>query len=202
MKRLFAILITCTIFGFNAYAQECVDLGLSVNWATYNVGAKSIEDMGTCFMGGQILEYQDTNKCKKECKDLIMIHVDDYSGNPQYDAATAYWGEKWRTPTLKEWNELAECCTWKWRQYPNDEGVVVKGYEVMGPNGKTIFLPTRKYNGKYLDCGQYQCSTPVANSKKMYDFMFSPKVYQPTWYMHIKAADFVINLPVRAVTNK
>ena len=159
MKRFFTILTICAIFSFRAQAQEPVDLGLSVNWAKYNVGANSIEDMGICFMGGQTIEYKDTNKCKKQCKDIVMIHIDDYSGNPYYDAATAYWGKKWRTPTLKEWTELIECCTWKWRQYQNDKGVLVKGCEVTGPNGNTIFLPARKPGDKYLDAGQCQCST-------------------------------------------
>ena len=45
-------------------------------------------------------------------------------------------------PTAEEIKELIGVCTWKWTKKNG-----VAGYEVKGPNGKTIFLPaagTRK----------------------------------------------------------
>lgn len=52
------------------------------------------------------------------------------------DAATADWGEDWRTPTLAQWLELIDNCTWTWATVNG-----IKGYTVTGPNENTIFLP-------------------------------------------------------------
>ena len=70
----------------------------------------------------------------------------DISGNPQYDAATANWGDGWRMPTLKEAEELEECA-WEWT---TREGV--NGYNVTGPNGNSIFFPAVGFSrGTSLD---------------------------------------------------
>ena len=66
----------------------------------------------------------------------------DSNGNltPQYDAATANWGGTWRMPTKNELNELINNCTWTWTTQNG-----VKGYNVEGPNGNSIFLPAAGY---------------------------------------------------------
>lgn len=54
------------------------------------------------------------------------------AGNPQYDIATKFMGEKWRLPTRAEWQELVDKCQWeKTRDF----------YIVTGPSGKSIILP-------------------------------------------------------------
>ena len=59
------------------------------------------------------------------------------TGNVEYDAARANWGENWRMPTNKEWIELIIMCYWKWCTL-ND----VPGYKVTSKlNGKSTFLP-------------------------------------------------------------
>ena len=110
-----------------------VDLGLSVKWATMNVGAESPEDFGNYYAWGEI-----------ETKDVYYLYnnttygVEIYgiSGNAKYDAATANWGNSWRMPTSTEINELINDCTWNWTTL-ND----VYGYSVIGNNGNSIFLP-------------------------------------------------------------
>lgn len=186
---------------FSICAQGCVDLGLSVNWAICNVGANTPEETGTLFAGGQIKEIT-LDMSIRDYKKMIMIHTQDYSGNPDYDAATAYMGSPWRTPTAREWEELLSRCTWRWCKYPNANGVKVKGYEVTGPNGNSIFLPSRRnpYNGKYATYESYQCSTPVANTNKMNFLVFSSSAQR---LIRIKYADhFFPLLPVRGVIDK
>ena len=213
MKKLFlsfvaSVMIICS---FTAQAQEYVDLGLSVNWAAYNIGAKSIEDTGTRYIGGQITEYPTSpdNKWFRQSKNLIIRHTQDYSGDPQYDAATAYWGEGWRTPKSNEWEELITRCVWKWCQYRNENGIIVKGYEITGPNGNVIFLPANIFNGKYVNGGGYQCSTPhpktntyATNSIASNMLAFSHKKYCMGWYVYIKANGITCGFPIRAVTDK
>ena len=126
---------------------EAVDLGLSVKWATHNVGAESPEDYGDYFAWGETTtksSYAESNSVTHGLSDseLITLGIIDANGNltVAYDAATANWGDKWRIPTLNEIQELINNCTWKWTVM-ND----VNGYEVTGTNGNSIFLPTAGY---------------------------------------------------------
>ena len=115
----------------NGYAY--VDLGLSVKWATMNVGASSPGDYGDYFAWGEVhpkSEYTDKNSLTYE-KEMGEI-----SGNSKYDAACYHWGSSWRLPTKKELEELKDKCRWSWTQQDGHEG-----YKVVGPNGNSIFLP-------------------------------------------------------------
>ena len=134
-----------------------VDLGLSVKWATCNVGATSPEDYGHYFAWGETspkAEYTEENSLTYG-KDMS-----DISGNPQYDAATANWGGSWRMPTKDEMQELVGHCEWEWTQVNG-----VNGAKVIGPNGSCIFLPAAGIrHGSSLpytgSSGRYLSSTP------------------------------------------
>ena len=106
----------------NKKGPVAVDLGLSVKWASYNIGATSPADAGSFFSWGEPSEKTSYSK-------------DSYS-SASNDIATIKWGAPWRMPTLAEVEELVNKCSWT---------VTVKnrvnGYEVKGPNGNTIFLP-------------------------------------------------------------
>ena len=131
MKRLF-VFIGLLISVFNVQSQEYVDLGLSVNWATYNVGANSIEEIGETFVSGMDM----TAYC--------IPYQNKQSGNPEFDVATARWGRGWRTPTMQEWKELIRRCKWKRSKIVLNNGSKIKGYIVTGQNGNTIFLHDHK----------------------------------------------------------
>ena len=81
---------------------EYVDLGLSVKWAKWNIGASSTRDKGQYFSWGQTSGYYYKQKEKSE---INSIDYDIY-GNSRYDIATALWGDHWRLPTEEEWDEL------------------------------------------------------------------------------------------------
>ena len=126
-----------------------VDLGLSVKWATCNVGATTPEEYGDYFAWGETetkAEYTDDNCATKN------VSMNDISGNAQYDAATANWGGTWRMPTYDELNELRTKCTWTWITQNG-----VNGYNVEGPNGNSIFLPAAgfRYGSSLYDAGVY-----------------------------------------------
>ena len=140
---------------------EAVDLGLSVKWATCNVGAERPEEYGDYFAWGEVSpkeEYtEEAYKYVKFTEDAWgdktaeYTNLGDISGT-QYDAASVNWGGDWRMPTKAEIIELCESCTWEKSMY-ND----VKGYLVIGPNGNSIFLPAAgyRYGSSSYDVGSY-----------------------------------------------
>ena len=46
------------------------------------------------------------------------------------------WGPHWGVPTISEYAELLNYCTWTWTTQGG-----INGYNVQGTNGKTLFLP-------------------------------------------------------------
>ncbi len=137
--------------------HEYVDLGLSVKWATCNVGATKPEEYGDYFAWGetQPTDYYDWSTYKwcngsykthtKYCTDSYFGTVDNKTTlEMSDDAAHANWGGSWRMPTDAELTELREQCTWTWT---TQNGVY--GYKVTskksGYTNKSIFLPAAGY---------------------------------------------------------
>ena len=113
--------------------HEYVDLGLSVKWATCNVGANKPEDYGDYFAWGET----ETKSSYRENNSITYgKNYSDIGGRSRYDAARANWGGTWRLPTKAELEELENKCTWKWTTQNG-----VNGYKVTGPNSKSLFLP-------------------------------------------------------------
>ena len=143
--------------------EGSVDLGLSVKWATCNVGAESPEEGGDFYAWAEV---ETKESYSSNTSPYINVGgVPEYSGNSTYDAATAKWGGTWRTPTQAELDELMTKCTWIWTSQNGINGALVTG-----PSGKSIFLPAAGYmNGKALTNdnknGIYWSSTPVNNNK-------------------------------------
>ena len=137
--------------------HEWVDLGLSVKWATYNVGASTPGDYGNYYAWGETSTKSnyDYGNCAS-----IGKSWGDIGGDSSRDAAKANWGGSWRMPTEAEFQELINNCTWTWTTHNGH-----KGYKVTGPNGNSIFLPAAGYRlgdtlclgGEY---GNYLSSTP------------------------------------------
>lgn len=114
-----------------------VDLGLSISWATCNLGAEKPEEYGNYFAFGEI-----EAKSSYSWENWNNPKTLNLSG--EQDAATQQLGSGWRMPTKKECEELLQECSWKLIAI---EGV--KGYEVTGKNGNSIFLPlTGSYTSK------------------------------------------------------
>ena len=140
--------------------HEYVDLGLSVKWATCNVGATKPEEYGGYYAWGETEEKDNYNwstykwfngSYKKYCTRTVFGTVDNKTHlDPEDDVAHVKWGGSWRMPTKAELYELLNNCTWTWTTQ-ND----VNGYKVTGPNGNSIFLPAAGYrDGTSLsDCG-------------------------------------------------
>ena len=134
-----------------------VDLGLSVKWATCNVGATKPEEYGDYFAWGETQPKSTYNwSTYKWCNGSNNTQT-KYNTNSSYgtvdnktqlelsdDAARANWGGSWRMPTDAELTELRENCTWT---CTTQNGVY--GYKVTskksGYTNKSIFLPAAGY---------------------------------------------------------
>ena len=97
--------------------------------------------------------------------------MEDISGNPQYDAATAHWGDNWRMPTQQECKELLTRCEWRHVYCNGEYGVLVEG-----PNGKAIFFSVEGVNYGFPYDIYYWSSTPKDDNEKSYAICYS-------WYL-------------------
>ena len=147
--------------------MDAVDLGLSIKWATHNMGASTPECFGYYYSWGELspkkyysldnyrfYEGEGTTDSygRYEAK-LTKYSKEDnkYSLEAEDDVATAQLGENWRIPSLDEWLELTANCSWDWTVRNG-----VGGYQVTGPNGNSIFLPAAGLRaGGSLFMGRY-----------------------------------------------
>lgn len=108
--------------------NDLVDLGLSVKWARFNIGAKHEADLGGLFAFG------DLSGC------LTSIDPADYASANTFRTASdlaflAFQGCA-TLPETADFEELFACCTKEWTEQNG-----VTGYKLTGPNGNSIFLP-------------------------------------------------------------
>ena len=156
-----------TFVDYNGH--DYVDLGLSVKWATCNVGASSPSDYGDYFAWG---ETSTKSEYTEKSSETYGLNLGDIGGSSSFDVARANWGGSWRLPTKAEFEELKERCTWTWT---TENGY--NGYRVQGPNGKSIFLPAAGWRrGSTLydvgAGGDYWSSTPYEDSNYAYSLDF------------------------------
>lgn len=113
---------------------EYVDLGLSVKWATCNVGANTPLDYGDYYAWGETSSKDVYSAESYTHEEMLPYNI---GGNKKYDVAADDWGGRWRMPSSAEWEELIENCTWTWTNITG-----YKGYLVTSKiNGNGIFLP-------------------------------------------------------------
>lgn len=133
---------------------DYVDLGLpsGLLWATRNIGAESPEDYGDYFAWGEtqpksVYNWSTYRYCNGAFDQLTKYCYNSsygYNGftdnlttlQPSDDAATANWGNGWRTPTMEEWQELRDNTTSIWTTRNG-----VYGRLLTASNGNSLFLP-------------------------------------------------------------
>lgn len=161
---------------------EEVDLGLSVNWRGWNVGATKPEECGNYFAWGETSQKDNytwqtyfENPYDDNDEWIGSATATDVAGTDK-DAATVILGEKWRMPTYEEVKELMEKCSWTWSDYNGVKGYTVES-NVAGYEGNFIFLPAAgnydktsiKQEGSY---GGYWSSTPLDSESKSAAYIF------------------------------
>lgn len=129
---------------------EAVDMGLSVKWASFNVGAEKPEELGDNYAWGELSVkpkyewdtyifygktpgasvFDITNKYCREDQKTVLENIDD--------VASVKLGGSWRMPTVDEWDELLnkDNCSWTWTTQNDANGYLVSS----NTTGNTIFL--------------------------------------------------------------
>ena len=138
-----------------------VDLGLSVKWATCNVGAYKPEGYGDLYAWGELEpkesytwenyrfgagdELPFKRKLSKYNTDRNRGVVDNKTTLDLVDdVANVRWGGSWRMPTLEEWTELRQNCTWTVDSINGVKGLRATSNKP-GYTDRSIFLPEADY---------------------------------------------------------
>ena len=126
--------------------HEFVDLGLSVKWATCNVGASSPEEYGLYFAWGETTGYTG----EQVTSGVRAFSNDEYNAGPaasissdltlQQDAAHVNMGGNWRMPTKDEFQELVDNCNVIWINDYNGTGINGLTF-TSNINMNSIFVP-------------------------------------------------------------
>ena len=169
-----------------------VDLGLSVFWASCNLGASKPTEYGDYYQwAGTNLDWSNcpyytssgsSDSWTKYNTQSSYGTVDNKTVlEPMDDAAAVALGGRWRMPTIEEWRELlnTDNCSWTWTTING-----VNGYKVQskkpGYTDKWIFLPAAgfpSYSGTLYyvgTCGGYWSSSlNTDNPSRAYYVFFS-----------------------------
>ena len=144
---------------------EYVDLGLSVMWATCNVGADRPEDSDKYFQWGRIRGYDFKNEDDFTQSDIPVPESETsytYSNKTlslEDDAAHVNMGGKWRMPTFSEIFEL--------KINTQQEFIKNVGLKLTSKiNGNTILFPFTGYAIK-----------GISDTIHIYDFLESGAVF-------------------------
>ena len=154
----------------NESQHDYDDLGLSVKWATCNVGADKPEDYGDCYAWGELLPKEsytwENYRFRTSGNDEGTVRLSKYTSivytglydengrsiaddktllDLEDDVAHVRWGGNWRLPTVEEMNELIDSCTWTWTTLNGVNGCLVTSNRP-GYTDRSIFLPAA---GKY-----------------------------------------------------
>ena len=149
---------------------DYVDMGEGQLWATMNIGATSETEVGTYFAWGETESKTsygwDNYAWGTGATALSKYVLDDTYGTVDGlsvlesadDAATASWGEGWRTPTMSEWQWLYSNCD---KSIETVDGVA--GFKftsrIDGYTTNSIFIPAaRYYDGSSLVEGEGKVS--------------------------------------------
>lgn len=177
-----------------------VDLGLSVCWATCNIGASKPEEYGgyyqwagtkdvtdaSIYLGWSNCPYHTGSSSSTGWTKYIPSDRSSYwsgSGSPdnktvldpEDDVAHVKLGGKWRMPTYEEWAELRNNCTSEWTTLNG-----VKGRKFTSEkNGNSIFLPAAGYrysnyrNSAGSDGNYWSSSLNTDDPYDAYDLVFT-----------------------------
>ena len=156
---------------------EPVDLGLSVMWASANLGSSIPEEPGAYFMWGETspkagLYTGDKYKFGQyvNATTKYNFYTNSWGGSdypldyketldPEDDAAVVLLGDGWRMPTANELWELGTKCTWKEVTVMEDSteygifrrllGYVITS-NVPGYEDRSIYLPANGFMSEYM----------------------------------------------------
>ena len=158
--------------------HDYVDLGLSVKWATCNVGASLPEQYGNYFCWGR-------TETSWDIPNLASYVPTDISGT-DYDAAYEIWGNQWKTPNKEQFEELIDNCTFTAEKVNGNK--VIKATSKI--NGQSILFPLAGYREGFYERGDTKFQTLRSGNAVclMISEVFSSKNnYFICWYNSLEA---------------
>lgn len=149
-----------TIYITEERNKVAVDLGLSVKWASCNIGANSPEEYGNYYGWGDVTGQNVTKGTDYSYENDYQFPPRNVSEplpssitNSKFDMAKANWGGSWRLPTKEEAQELIDKCSISKADKYNGNYC----FKITGPNGNYIYLPLsdlRFYDGDIISRGK------------------------------------------------
>ncbi len=134
-----------------------VDMGLSVDWATCNLGAKDPLEFGDFYSWAETspkpqYSWENYKYYSPQSSRFLKYNTVNGYGKvdgltrllPEDDAATAVLGSGWRTPTYEELSELLNNCSWVTRSKGEVKYLVAKS-NITGTS--LVFPLCGVYNG-------------------------------------------------------
>ena len=160
-------------FTIAAESLEPVDLGLSVDWSTCNLGATAPKEEGGRYTWGDPEKGEQSNwninwrnykwangyenTLTKYCNNDQYGRVDNlYILEKEDDAAYVQTEGIWRIPTPSEWEELMKKCSWHY-------DISIDGF-IVSKNGESIVLPAGGYwtNELFTEWGGIKAPTAIS----------------------------------------
>ena len=126
--------------------HEYIDLGLSVKWATCNIGAETPDGYGRRYLW-------------------------DKNNKQRYDTASYKWQGRWRLPTVEEFRELIDNCSYEWEEQGDVCGIRFTSTKPRF-EGNSIFLRASGFydidnDGPY-EYGMYRTANLSTNEASQY----------------------------------
>lgn len=158
--------------------RKSVNLGLSVDWATCNIGANSPIEQGNRYGWGDTsgIIYSVRQSSKHYQDEPMTDNLDIFAYPPrkdhippstivgtEYDIALQCWGKEWRMPTREEASELLDSCMF----FVRNNYIVA-----IGPSGDSIQFPFDSSLGQSLGHGYVYATGDLDNFCKKYIHTF------------------------------
>ena len=202
---------TCsvTVSSAGPSGPEAVDLGLSVKWASFNLGASKPEEYGGYYQWAGLQDVTDKSiylnyrNCPYHTGSSSSTGWTKYiptdfsycwSGtgspdnktvlDPEDDVVHVKLGGNWRMPTKEEFDELIDNSTIEWTTLNGVSG----GKFTSKKNGKSIFLPVagmRENNTLYYNHTSYYWSASLYTDNPIMAYgvhFYSDYVYTDCYY--------------------
>ena len=158
MKKFYSMLIALAAVAGSAYAQEAVDLGLSVKWADRYMGASAVHEVGDYYAWGVTESYTEFSCANYDAATKFAKNQYDHDNRStcgfwnmveltaDMDVAQVKLPKGWRLPTAAEAEELLTTCTLE-DVAGFDGGSKKEGKSVVkfSHNGQSIEIPTDGY---------------------------------------------------------
>ena len=225
-RILFAVILACAITSCGSLRRigyenghEYVDLGLSVKWATMNVGASAPQESGEYYAWGELEPKEVYNwvtyTFRTDGDTVYDVQLSKYNTKKNHgtvdkitsllradDVANVKWGSYWRYPTIAEIEELMDedNCTWTWTTLKGVDGYKIKSKK-KGYKRSYLFIPV---SGARVDSGFDEKETGgLYWSSTLIEAFYACVIsFTPDAISAYSASERFMGLPVRPVCPK